>query len=102
METVGTSMIEVIRRSDDGQIATVGFGLVTDSKRFATCAHVIGPVPSVGGRWVLGESGPLLPDGRIQVSRASGVGYWLQPGFSGSPLYDATSGTVLGIAVAID
>lgn len=50
------------------------------------------------GRLVEGRTLGPRPDGWVQlVAKPGDSGYWIEPGFSGSPVFDTASGAALGV-----
>lgn len=54
------------------------------------------------GRWVEGKLQRLLPNGRLQAIGTSDLGYFIEQGFSGSPVWDQSLGGVVGIIMSVD
>ncbi|NMC58130.1 MAG: TIR domain-containing protein [Candidatus Methanofastidiosa archaeon] len=54
------------------------------------------------GRWVEGKLQRLLPNGRLQAIGISDLGYFIEQGFSGSPVWDQSLGGVVGIIMSVD
>ncbi len=60
------------------------------------------PVGREDGAWATGVLRGPISDGRIQIEDTKSTGYPIQPGFSGSPIWDETTHTALGLVVAAD
>ncbi len=54
------------------------------------------------GTWSSGIIRDAITDGRIQIEGTELTGYAIQPGFSGSPVWDESAGGVIGMIVAAD
>ena len=54
------------------------------------------------GVWTSGVIRGRQADGWIQIEDTKGTGYLIEPGFSGSPVWDEALGGVLGMIVAAD
>ncbi len=54
------------------------------------------------GRWVEGKLQRVLPNGRLQAIGISDLGYFIEQGFSGSPVWDQSLGGVVGIVMSVD
>jgi Trypsin-like peptidase domain/Bacterial PH domain len=63
--------------------------------------------PSAGGRalhsqWITGVCGDRHGAGWLQIEDPKQTGYWVRPGFSGSPVWDSEEWSVLGIITAAE
>ena len=56
--------------------------------------------PRPDGAWVEAVVRGLVAGGRLQLDAAPGTALRIQPGYSGSPIYDRVSGLVVGMLVA--
>jgi hypothetical protein len=54
------------------------------------------------GQWISGVAQEARPDGWVQVEDVKQTGYWVKPGFSGSPVWDPRTGAAVGIVAAVD
>ncbi len=54
------------------------------------------------GVWATGELRGKIADGRIQLEDTKNTGYPIAPGFSGSPVWNETSKSIVGMVVATD
>ncbi|MFG6107514.1 trypsin-like peptidase domain-containing protein [Leptothoe sp. EHU-05/26/07-4] len=60
------------------------------------------PVGNPQGVWAGGQLVNKLPNGWMQLESSSQLGYRIEPGFSGSPIWDKELQAVVGITVATD
>lgn len=54
------------------------------------------------GIWVSGEIKAPQSDGWLQIDSSENNTYWIEPGFSGTPIWDEKAQAAVGIAVATD
>lgn len=54
------------------------------------------------GIWVQGKLLAKVADGWVQIDGVKNIGFFIQPGFSGTPIWDETVGGVVGIAVTAE
>jgi formylglycine-generating enzyme required for sulfatase activity len=91
-------------KSLDVSIVNISLSTVVESEIEGHSFEVYG-VPSGQSQGVWIKDGVIsrkLPNGWVQLENTGQQGYQLQPGFSGSPIWDSTWGKVAGIAVAYD
>ena len=56
-----------------------------------------------GGVWVEGKlRSPIGDTGWLQIEGVKGTGYFVQPGFSGAPVWDDALGGVVGMVTAVE
>ena len=60
------------------------------------------PAGNPNGTWASGVLRKRIANGRVQVEDIKQPGYRLEPGFSGTPVWDKKLGGVAGIAVSAD
>lgn len=67
--------------------------------KFRACGF---PARSPDGAWTNGVFRGPINDGRVELEGTQLTGYAIQPGFSGSPVWDESTGGVIGMIVAAD
>jgi hypothetical protein len=54
------------------------------------------------GQWAHGRAREARPDGWVDIEGADPYGYWVEPGFSGTAVWDATRTFVVGMLAAVE
>jgi hypothetical protein len=95
--------IVVLELLEEPPDSTTPLRFVQSSPQWGKTFRVCGfPIGREDGAWADGQVRERISDGRFQLIDMKSTGYAIQPGFSGSPVWDEDARGVIGMIVAAD